>query len=300
MKFSSASWPPLSSSPLIAPNLAVGGTHATTAVLSVGVRSILSLSGFGTAPARQPNAEVTRRGECGACRIRIALPTVGRRLSTGARFRPSSASRVPLRLGPRVASRDIYLHGRGVHGRMDRCVGGAVARSNAAHSALSRSGLAASGAHRRVGHDGRTCRRCSVSTERRKRARWSRGTAQCAARRAGTGHDRGIDSPSTPHRHPDGARSALHLRAPRNVLGVRVHGDRGFRLGTLLRSRTRTRRAPPSFTFVRHTDNGRLRRPHRRGNSAAHSQSSRRSSARSTWSPLWRCSCLGSVEPGTQ
>ena len=38
--------------------------------------------------------------------------------------------------------------------------------------------------------------------------------------------DRVVDRASTPHRRPDGARSALHLRAPRNVLGVRLRGNR--------------------------------------------------------------------------
>ena len=87
--------------------------------------------------------------------------------------------------------------------------------------------------------------------------------AQRAAGRRGTGRDRTLADPSRRRGHPHRHGRAVHLRAARDALGVRLRLDRRVHVGAVLRrSRARQHRGLPLLQ-LRHADHRRLRRPHR-------------------------------------
>ena len=154
----------------------------------------------------------------------------------GPRVRHPSHHRVPLRAGPPAAPRDLRLHGRRHHGGVDGCGHGAAAGRDPHRRALGRSGRASSRAPRRARGRRRARRRSSVGADQRLRARRPRCAPRRAPRRARAGRHRVVAHASPRGRRRNGARSALHLRAPRHVLGVRLCVGRRVRLGSVLRA----------------------------------------------------------------
>ena len=158
------------------------------------------------------------------CRKRIARAAQGDHdpLVCGPGFRQRAEYRFGLVLVLLLAT--FTFMAAGSHRRVDGCCGGAVARRDPHRRAFGRPsprGLIRVAALVTVVA---LVVAAAAGPDRRDGAQRFRGTPQCAPRRPGADRDRVVDRASTPHRRPNGARSALHLRASRNVLGVRLRG----------------------------------------------------------------------------
>ena len=216
------------------------------------------------------------------CRMRIALAAHGDhdRLVCGPGFRQRAEYRFGLVLLLLVAT-FTFMAG-GLTGAWTGVAAVLLQGATLDRGAFGRPSSSWPGSPRR-GRHGRRTRHRRDSPDQRTGAQRLRGAPQCAPRRTGADRDRVVDRASAPHRRPNGARCALHLRAPRNVLGVRLRSNRRGRVGPLLRAGRESDERLLPLLRVRHPDDGRLRRPHREWKPRPRdSQSSTRSSARST------------------